>query len=160
MRTRGAERGAQVSEDETEAEWAECSQCAHQGWMGTYCPQCEDQRMTHSIPGPRKRIRGANGKWKERLARGLQRLTRSRKAGNELPSVGQGCLVLRGVEGHDLGQPAIVTMQTKARVRILYIGADGRPASKLKQPSSLILVEDGLEMVQDEHGFVWVKRSM
>jgi hypothetical protein len=49
MRTRGAERGAQISDDETEAEWAECPQCEHEGWMGTYCPQCEDQGMIHSF---------------------------------------------------------------------------------------------------------------
>jgi hypothetical protein len=49
MRTRGAEIGAQISDDKTEAEWAECPQCEHQGWMGTYCLQCEDQGMIHFV---------------------------------------------------------------------------------------------------------------
>jgi hypothetical protein len=158
MRTRGAERGAQISDDETEAEWAECPQCEHEGWMGTYCPQCEDQGMIHSVSGPVNRSKKTGDRWTSRLARGLRQLTRSQRAGNELPPVGQECLILRGVDGHDLGQAAIITQQTRARVRVTYVDSNGRPASKLKVPSSLMLLEDGLTVARDEHGFVWIRR--
>ncbi len=69
MRTRGAERGAQISDDETEAEWAEFPQCEHEGWMGTYCPQCEDQGMIHSVPGPVSRSKETGNRWTSQLAR-------------------------------------------------------------------------------------------
>jgi hypothetical protein len=159
MRTRGAAISVQVSEDETETEWAECSQCDHRGWMGTYCPQCEDQGMIHSLPIRENCSKKTRNSWASRLSRGLQRLTRIQKAGNELPSVGQECLIMRGVDGQDLGQSAIVTLQTKARVRVTYVDANGRSTSKLKAPSSLILLENGLAVVRDEQGFVWVRRG-
>jgi hypothetical protein len=81
------------------------------------------------------------------------------KAGSELPQIGQPCLILRGVEGKDLGQQAIITTQTKARVEVSFRAQSGRQMTKLKHPSSLILLEDGLEVVQDERGFVWIKRE-
>jgi hypothetical protein len=155
MRTRGAKIGAQISDDEAETKWAECPQCEHQGWMGTaYCPQFKDQGMNHSLPGPRNRWKETGGSWTSRLARGLRQLTRSKKTGNKLPPVGQRCLVLRGEEGHDLGQPAIITMQTRARVWVAYLDSKGRKVSKVKVPSSLMLLEDGLDIVRDEDGFV------
>jgi hypothetical protein len=64
MRTLGAKIGAQVSDDEeAETEWAECLQCEHQGWMGTYCPQCEDQGMIHSLPCPRNPVKETGDSW-------------------------------------------------------------------------------------------------
>jgi hypothetical protein len=117
MRTWSAEIGAHISDDETEAEWAECPQCEHQGWMGTYCPQWEDQGMTHSVAGPTNHRKENGNRWPVRLASALRQLTRSRKAaGSQLPPIGQGCLILRGVEGHDLGQAAVIVSQTKVRV--------------------------------------------
>jgi hypothetical protein len=93
MRTRGAEISTQISDDEAETEWAECPQCEHQGWMGTYCPRSARIReWFHSLPGPRNRVKETGGSWTSRLARGLRQLTRSKKAGNELPPVGQRCL--------------------------------------------------------------------
>jgi hypothetical protein len=89
----------------------------------------------------------------------LQQLSRVDKAGSELPQIGQPCLILRGVEGKDLGQQAIITTQTKARVEVSFRAQSGRQVTKLKHPSSLILLEDGLEVVQDERGFVWIKRE-
>ena len=159
MRTRGADIGAQVSDDETEAEWAECSQCEHQGWMGTYCPQWEDQGMIHSLPCPTNHKKETGNRWPVRLARALRQLTQSRKAGSQLPPIGQGCLILRGVEGHDLGQAAVIVSQTTAGVRVAFVDSNGRQVSKLKVPSSLMPMEDGLEVVQDIDGYVWIRRS-
>jgi hypothetical protein len=74
--------------------------------------------------------------------------------------VGQVCLILHGVEGRDLGQQAVVTARTKARVRVAYRERNGRQGEKLKHPNSLVLLEDGLEMSQDERGFVWIKQAI
>jgi hypothetical protein len=115
--------------------------------------------MTYSIPLVRGREEETTGNWRARLTARVRRMVRIGKAGNELPRKGQVCLVLRGVEGRDLGQQAVVTEQTKSRVRIAYREQDGRHGSKLKNPGSLVLLENGLEMSRDEHGFVWVKRE-
>jgi hypothetical protein len=138
---------------------AECPQCEHQGWIGTYCSRCEDQGMIRSLPGHRNHVKGTSGGWASRLAQGLRQLTWNKRAGNELPPIGQRCLVLRGVEGQDLGQLAIVTMQTRARVHVAYLDLKGQQVSKLKVPNSLMLLEDGLEIIRDEDGFVWIRCS-
>jgi hypothetical protein len=43
---------------------------------------------------------------------GVRRLVHVNRAGNELPEVGQVCLVLRGDHQKDLGQEAVVTQWT------------------------------------------------
>ena len=121
--------------------------------MGTYCPQCEEQGMIHSLPGPQNCMTEACSSWTSWLARGLRQLSWSKKAGKELPPVGQRCLVVRGKEGHDLGQTAIVAMQTRARVGVAYLDLKGFV------PSLLMLLEDGLEVGRDEDGSVWIRRS-
>jgi hypothetical protein len=148
-----------ISDDDTEANIAQCPQCSQQGWVGTYCSRCEDQGMTFSVPLTRRRDGNTAGSWRTRVTARVLRMTRIGKAGNELPAMGQVCLILRGVEGRDLGQQAVVTARTRARVRVAYQEQNGRQGSKLKHPSSLILLENGLEMAQDEQGFVWVKRE-
>jgi hypothetical protein len=85
---------------------------------------------------------------------------RVNKVGNSLPERGQCCLVLRGEEKKDLGQEAVVTKQTAARVQISYRDVNGRQATQVKHPASLVLLEEGLQMVQDANGFVWVKREV
>jgi hypothetical protein len=149
-----------ISDDESDANVAACPQCEQHGWIGTYCSRCEDQGMTHSVPiAVRLADGGQRDSWKMRLAGRLRRLTRVGRAGSELPPVGQACLILHGVEGRDLGQQAVVTAQTKARVRVAYQERNGRRGEKLKHPNSLVLLEDGLEIAQDEQGFVWVQRE-
>jgi hypothetical protein len=69
------------------------------------------------------------------------------------------CSILHGVEGQDLGQQAVVTSQTNARVRVAYRERNGRQGEKLKHPNSLVLLEDGLAISQDKQGFVWIKRE-
>jgi hypothetical protein len=153
----GGEIGTQISDDETEADLAECLQCKHQGWIGTYCPQCKkDQGMIHSVAGPTNQRKETGNRWTLRLARALRQLTRSRKAGSQLPPIGQGCLNLRGIEGHDLGQAAVIITRTKAGVRVFFVDSNGRQVSDLKVPSSLMLMEDGLEVVQDMEGYGWI----
>jgi hypothetical protein len=148
-----------ISDDESDANYAACPQCEQHGWIGTYCSRCEDQGMTHSVPIATRLAGGQRENWRTRLAGRLRLLTRVGRAGSELPRVGQVCLVLHGAEGRDLGQQAVVIAQTRARVRIAYRERDGRRGEKLKHPNSLVLLEDGLEIAQDEQGFVWVKQE-
>ncbi len=86
-------------------------------------------------------------------------LVRIGKAGDELPEVGQVCLVLRGDERKDVGQECVVTKQSAARVHVSFRDANGRQATRLKHPTPLVLLEDGLHLVQDARGCVWVKRD-
>jgi hypothetical protein len=152
-----------ISDDESDANYAACPQCEQHGWIGTYCSRCEDQGMTYSVPIAVRRAGKQRyeprASWGARMVARLRNLTRVGKAGSELPQVGQVCLVLHGIEGRDLGQQAVVTSHTRARVRIAYRDQDGRQVEKLKHPNALVLLEDGLGMAQDERGFVWVKRE-
>ena len=148
-----------VSDDENDAERAGCPQCEQLGWVGAYCTRCEDQGMTYSVPIQRGAVEEPNRGWRARMTMRFRRLTRIERADNEMPELGQVCLILIGVEGRDLGQQAVVTARTKVRVHVAYREQNGRRGTKLKHPSSLILLENGLEMTQDEQGFVWVRRE-
>jgi hypothetical protein len=88
----------------------------------------------------------------------LRRLVRVGKAGNKLPGVGQVCLVLRGDERKDIGQECVVTKRSASRIHISFRDAAGRQATRLKHPASLVLLEDGLHVMQDAKGFIWIKR--
>ena len=78
---------------------------------------------------------------------------------NELPGVGQMCLVVKGKAGDDEGQAAIVCRQTASRVEVKYLGPGGNAYKmKLKAPSSLILLEDGLAVKEEDDGSIWIKR--
>jgi hypothetical protein len=81
------------------------------------------------------------------------------KAGNELPDVGQVCLILRGDEKKDVGQECVVTKKSAARVLVSFRDKNSRQATKLKHPASLILLKDGLHLMQDARGCIWVKRE-
>lgn len=156
-----------VSEDEDDGEWddwGKCSNCRHQGITGTRCPACEDTGFIHESVGVRRvwqtqvnREQALNRTWQQRVNAGVQRLVQIGGGGNKLPKVGQGCLVLRGDEKKDLGQEAVVTKRTASRVHISFRDANGRQATKIKHPGSLVLLEDGLHVMQDAKGFVWVK---
>jgi hypothetical protein len=85
------------------------------------------------------------------MAVSVRCLRRVGKAGNELPKVGQTC--------QDIGQECVITKQSASRVHITFQDGNGRQAARVKHPASLVLREDGLHVVQDERGFVWIKRT-
>ena len=93
------------------------------------------------------------------MALSVRRLMRVGKAGNELPEVGQGCLVVRGDERLDIGQECIVTKRTSSRVHIAFRDGNGRQATRVKHPASLVLLADGLHILQDNKGFIWIKQT-
>jgi hypothetical protein len=83
---------------------------------------------------------------------GLQR------RGNAVPAVGTSCIVMTGDKYAELGQIAVVTAATRAKVEIAYRDGTGiRQYTKWKRPSSLIMLEKGLTCHQDEYGTVTVR---
>jgi hypothetical protein len=114
--------GVAVSDDE-KGEYDDmgvCSNCNHCGMTGTFCPGCEDTGFVHESVRVRRvwhgRVQATTRSIKEQMLMNIRRLTRVGKAGNELPEVGQVCLVLRGDERKDVGQECVVTKQSAARV--------------------------------------------
>jgi hypothetical protein len=143
--------------EETEGRFGVCPQCSHLGWMTTLCPVCDDRGMLHAGRSVARKGENVKQGWGAQLRASILRLTRIKKAGNELPSVGQCCLIVKGTERQDVGQEAVVTKQTKAMVRVTYADKNGRQVSKMKHPGSLILLGDGVHVMQDDDGFVWVR---
>jgi hypothetical protein len=56
-----------------------------------------------------------------------------------------------------MGQECVVTKQFAARVQVSFRDKNGRQAKKLKHLASLILLKEGLHIVQDAQDCVWVK---
>jgi hypothetical protein len=60
----------------------------------------------------------------------------------------------------DLGRMGVVSQQTKSKVSIVWKEErTGRTLKRLKHPESLIQLEDGLKVVQDTEGMLWVVRE-
>jgi hypothetical protein len=98
--------------------------------------------------------------WRERLRKGVRHLTHMGPRGNKMPEVGTHCIVVVGNARQDIGQMAQVIERKTKMVEIQYRGRKNRRLErKTKQPSSLIMLEDGLTMMQDAHGTVWVCRA-
>jgi hypothetical protein len=80
--------------------------------------------------------------------------------GDALPKVGQRCLVVTGESGQDVGQMGRVTRVMAVMMEIAYRhGRDGLVRIRRKRPSSVIMLEDGLELAQEPDGTVWVRRT-
>ena len=80
--------------------------------------------------------------------------------GDALPKVGQRCLVVTGESWQDVGQMGRVTRVMAVMMEIAYRhGQDGLVRIRRKRPSSVIMLEDGLELAQEPDGTVWVRRT-
>jgi hypothetical protein len=98
--------------------------------------------------------------WQERLRRGVRYIQRMRPRGNAMPAVGTHCIVIVGDARQDLGQMAQVSSRKSKMVEIKYRGKqDRRLDHKMKRPSSLIMLEEGLVLQQDTDGTVWVRHE-
>jgi hypothetical protein len=87
-------------------------------------------------------------------------LTRTGVNGKRQPPVGRLCLILKGDAEKDLGRMCVVSRQTKCMVSVVWKEeTSGRTHEKLKHPESLIQLEDGLRVVQDADGMLWIVRS-
>ena len=65
---------------------------------------------------------------------------------------------MKGIAGLDEGQLGIVTNRSRVMVDVTFAHPSGEGTqTKKKQPCSLVLLEPGLDLVQDAHGTVWVR---
>jgi hypothetical protein len=127
-----------VSDEESETETEESHPCKLP--VGK-CPPKQPQAFTRT--------------WQECF----RRLVRVGARGNTRPAVGQVCLVVVGNAHDELGQVGVVIGRTPAMVEMMVQPTSGvRCVSLLKRPSSLILLEAGLTLVQDPDGSVWIRR--
>jgi hypothetical protein len=86
-------------------------------------------------------------------------LTRTTVRGNVQPPIGQMCLIMTGVAGQDEGQMGVVTRRSKVMVDITMAHKSRKGTlTKSKHVWSLVLLEPGLVMTQDQDGSVWVQR--
>jgi hypothetical protein len=92
------------------------------------------------------------------IKEGAKRLFYALPRGNNCPKRGQMCLVMKGETGNDEGQMAIVSECTTSMVRITYVCNQlGLTKTKLKRPSSLIMLDPTVTLVQDKDGTMWIR---
>jgi hypothetical protein len=99
--------------------------------------------------------------WRNRLREGFRRMRRLDPFCDGQPRVGEQCIIMVGKAGHDLGQVGRVTDVKAVMVEVAYRGPqeNGQIVYKNKRPSSLIMLEDGLEVVQSADGIVRIQRQ-
>lgn len=74
--------------------------------------------------------------------------------------IGDHCLILVGKTGRDIGQQGIVTELMPVMMGVEYRdGQNHKMVLKTKRPSSLLMLEEGLEIVRDKKGTLWVRQS-
>lgn len=92
--------------------------------------------------------------WQERVTGLLHVGARS----NSQPPVGQVCLLMTGKANEDIGQVGVVVRQAPTMVEVAIQAPSGACViSCMKRPSSLIYLEAGLYMVQEDDGSVWIR---
>jgi hypothetical protein len=88
----------------------------------------------------------------------LAQFVRLRPSGNVRPKIGQTCLIMKGKAGVDEGQVGIVSDTTASMVWVTFLSDQhGKQRSKLKRPSSLIMLDSKLIVVQDRDGTRWIR---
>ena len=76
----------------------------------------------------------------------------------EMP-LGARVLVLKGEAQNDIGQMAVISGICGSQVEISYRGPTGVLRTRRKQRSSLIRMEDGVELVVNSSGWPVIRRS-
>jgi hypothetical protein len=88
----------------------------------------------------------------------LAQFVRLRPNGNVRPKIGQTCLIMRGKAGVDEGQVGIISDTTAAMVWVTFLSDQrGKQSSKLKRPSSLMMLDPSLMVVQERDGTQWIR---
>ena len=65
---------------------------------------------------------------------------------------------MKGDVGGDEGQMAVITGTRKVMVKIAWLDQTSKKKLwKMKQPRSLIFLEEGLAVVQETDGSVWIR---
>ncbi len=91
--------------------------------------------------------------WRQVLSALPRMLVRSEKQ----PTIGQQCLVLKGKPGYNEGQVALVTQRKQCLVEIAFLRPNWKLQTKLKRPGTLIMLEKGIKVVQDNNGVMKVQ---
>jgi hypothetical protein len=78
-----------------------------------------------------------------------------------VPQVGDQCVILIGSTRQDVGQQGQVTELMPVMMGVKYREGHGtnRMVVKSKRPSSVLMLEEGLAIVRDRKGTLWVRRS-
>ena len=88
----------------------------------------------------------------------LAQFVRLHPSGNVRPKIGQTCLIMRGKAGVDEGQVGIVSDTTASMVWVTFLSDhQGKQSSKLKRPSSLIMLDSRSIVSQDRDGTRWIR---
>jgi hypothetical protein len=127
------------------------------GWVTDEEEEKEDKARRNSGGSSSKRMDDKSAAWWRRV---ILTLPRMRVRSEEMPRIGQQCVVMTGKAGDDAGQVAVVTVRKRCMVEIAYVGAKGDIRRKLKRPGTLLFLRKGVTVVQDEAGAVWVQPEM
>jgi hypothetical protein len=101
----------------------------------------------------------AHRSWRNRLRDGFRQLVRLEPYCDGQPRAGEYCIIMTGKAGQDLGQMGRVTDVKPVMVEVAYRGPEEGPiVYKNKRPSSLIMLEDGLEVIQTREGIIRIQR--
>jgi hypothetical protein len=99
------------------------------------------------------------GDWRHWVQERIQRLPfrLRRDAAPEL-ALGTRVLVVKGEVRNDLGQMAIVSRHAGSQVEIAYRSPTGLWKTRRKLPTSLLRMEEGIEMAIDDNGWPVIRR--
>jgi hypothetical protein len=117
----------------------------------TDCDSTRNKRLTPTVTITRQL---------QTLSIPIPKWSRVEPRGNMLPTVGEYCFIINGREGDDKGQLGQVSELKLAMIEVKYVGADNSFTYKLKKPSSLIMLENGLTLTQNRVGTVTVCRIL
>ena len=124
-------------------------------------PWVSDTEEDNPLPSPRSRkpLIPRTGNLLIRETRRLwSQISRLRPTGNTVPAIGQACLIIKGKAGVDQGQVGIISDTTASMVWVTYLqDHHGQQVSKLKRPSSLIMLDPGVSVAQDAQGTIWIR---
>ena len=98
-------------------------------------------------------------KQKQRPVPGQDHKSRDRR-GRTVAQVGDQCVLLVGTTRQDVGRQGQVTEMMPVMMGIEYREGHGNKlVVKNKRPSSVLMLEEGLVVVRDRKGTLWVRRS-
>ena len=148
----------EVGDDDGER-GSRCVRCGAEGSSGAacMCPGPWIERFWPVARGPENIMYRTPT---DRARAWWRRVTRTMIGGSEMPLPGSTCVVLKGSERRDLGRMGVVLATTERRVQVGYRDSrTGMQRQRAKHPSSLIFLEDGLELRNADDGSLWVVRQ-
>jgi hypothetical protein len=155
-RTSERRRRAEVvsSDDEEEPEGGRCPECGLDGKRKEKCAECGNT----TIQVPQRGETEKRGSSRDKERRQWARITRNRPGTAAMPEVGQTCVIMKGEHGREWAKMGLVVGTTAQRCWVGFRNSKTwQKEKRLKAPESLLYLEDGLEMVNDVEGRLWIK---